>query len=48
MSRGRHTSTLSAAMNASRGITTLPTWRMRYLPSFCFSRSVRWRVTSPP
>jgi predicted small integral membrane protein len=43
-----HTSTLSAAMNASCGISTLPNWRMRFLPSFCFSRSLRLRVTSPP
>src|SRR5262249_19293771 len=45
---GAHTSTLSAAMNASCGISTLPNWRMRFLPSFCFSRSLRLRVTSPP
>ncbi len=44
----RHTSTFSAAMNASCGISTLPNWRMRFLPSFCFSRSLRLRVTSPP
>ncbi len=39
---------LSAAMKASCGISTLPNWRMRFLPSFCFSRSLRLRVTSPP
>ena len=44
----RHTSTFSAAMNASCGISTLPNWRMRFLPSFCFSSSLRLRVTSPP
>ena len=43
-----HTSTFSAAMKASCGISTLPNWRMRFLPSFCFSRSLRLRVTSPP
>ena len=43
-----HTSTFSAAMKASCGMSTLPNWRMRFLPSFCFSRSLRLRVTSPP
>ena len=38
----------SAAMKADCGISTLPNWRMRFLPSFCFSRSLRLRVTSPP
>ena len=48
VSRSGYTSTLSAAMNASCGMSTLPNWRMRFLPSFCFSRSLRLRVTSPP
>src|SRR5690606_27632425 len=39
---------LSAWMKASCGISTLPNWRMRFLPSFCFSRSLRLRVASPP
>jgi len=43
-----HISTFSAAMNASCGISTLPNWRMRFLPSYCFSRSLRLCVTSPP
>ena len=43
-----HTSTFKAAMKASCGMSTLPNWRMRFLPSFCFSRSLRLRVTSPP
>src|SRR5271168_4875989 len=30
-----HTSTFSAAINASCGMSTLPNWRMRFLPSFC-------------
>jgi hypothetical protein len=29
-------------MKASCGISTLPNWRMRFLPSFCFSRSLRF------
>jgi hypothetical protein len=37
----------SASMNAACGMSTLPNWRMRFLPSFCFSRSLRLRVTSP-
>jgi hypothetical protein len=41
-------SILSAAMNASCGMSTLPNWRMRFLPSFCLSRSLRLRVMSPP
>ena len=41
-------SIFSAAMKASCGISTLPNWRMRFLPSFCFSRSLRLRVMSPP
>ena len=43
-----HTSTFNAAINASCGISTLPNWRMRFLPSFCLSRSLRFLVTSPP
>jgi hypothetical protein len=43
-----HTSTFSAAMNASCGISTLPNWRMRFLPFFCLSRSLRLREMSPP
>ena len=44
----RQTSTFSAAMNASCGMSTLPNWRIFFLPSFCLSRSLRLRVTSPP
>ena len=43
-----HTSTFSAAMNASCGISTFPYWRIFFLPSFCLSRSLRLRVMSPP
>ena len=38
----------STAMNALCGMVTFPTCFMRFLPSFCFSRSLRFRVTSPP
>ncbi len=44
----RHASILRAARNALCGISTLPNWRMRFLPSFCFSRSLRLRLMSPP
>lgn len=37
-----------AAMNALWGISTWPKARMRFLPSFCFSRSFFLRVMSPP
>jgi len=39
---------LRAAMKADCGISTLPNWRIRFLPSFCLSSSLRLRVTSPP
>ena len=35
-------------MKASWGTSTLPMFFMRFLPSFCFSRSLRLRVMSPP
>ncbi len=38
----------SAAMKASWGTSTRPTIFMRFLPSFCFSSSLRFRVMSPP
>jgi hypothetical protein len=41
-------SILRMAWNASCGISTLPTFFMRFLPSFCFSRSLRLREMSPP
>ena len=38
----------SAAMKASWGTSTRPTIFIRFLPSFCFSSSLRLRVMSPP
>ncbi len=38
----------SAAMKASCGTSTRPMVFMRFLPSFCFSSSLRLRVMSPP
>ena len=38
----------SAAMKASCGTSTEPMFFMRFLPSFCFSRSLRLREMSPP
>src|SRR5207247_2847489 len=40
--------TFRIARNASCGISTRPTRFMRFLPSFCFSSSLRLRVISPP
>ena len=34
-------------MNASCGMSTEPIRFMRFLPSFCFSSSLRLRATSP-
>ena len=39
---------LSTDRNASCGTSTLPTCFIRFLPSFCFSSSLRLRVMSPP
>ncbi len=41
-------SSLKAEMNASWGTSTRPMLFMRFLPSFCFSNSLRFLVTSPP
>ena len=38
----------SAARKASCGISTRPSFFMRFLPAFCFSSSFFLRVTSPP
>ena len=43
-----YSSSLRTAMKASWGTSTLPSWRIRFLPSFCFSRSFFLRVISPP
>ena len=45
---GDYASILSAAMNASCGMSTLPNWRIFFFPAFCFSSSLRLRVASPP
>ncbi len=44
----RHQSIFRTAMNASLGTDTVPTWRMRFLPSFCFSSSFFFLEMSPP
>ena len=41
-------SSLRTAMKASWGTSTVPSWRIRFLPSFCFSSSFFFRVMSPP
>ena len=46
--RRAHPSIFNAAMKASCGISTLPNCRIFFLPAFCFSSSLRLRVTSPP
>jgi hypothetical protein len=38
----------SAATNASCGTSTRPIVFIRFLPSFCFSSSLRLRLMSPP
>ncbi len=42
------TSEVRAAMKASCGTSTRPIDFMRFLPSFCFSSSLRLRLISPP
>ena len=44
----RSSSIASTARNASCGISTRPTCFIRFFPSFCFSRSFRFREISPP
>lgn len=46
--RAGHQSILSTARNADWGTCTEPIWRMRFLPAFCFSSSLRLREISPP
>ena len=41
-------STFRIARNAFCGISTFPTCFIRFFPSFCFSRSFRFRLMSPP
>ncbi len=40
--------TLRTARKASCGMSTLPIRFMRFLPSFCLSSSLRFRLMSPP
>jgi len=46
--RSPYRPSFSTAMNASCGISTCPTIRILFFPAFCFSKSFRLRVTSPP
>ena len=46
--KSRHSSSFRTARNASVGICTVPSARIFFLPSFCFSSSFFFRVTSPP
>src|SRR5262249_50337037 len=41
-------STFKTARKASCGMSTRPTRFIRFFPSFCFSKSLRFRVMSPP
>ena len=43
-----HESIFKTARKASLGTCTFPNWRIRFLPSFCFSSSFFFRVISPP
>ena len=43
-----YSSSLSTAINASCGTSTVPSERIRFFPSFCFSSSFFFRVISPP
>src|SRR3990172_1760023 len=43
-----HSPILSTARKASCGSSMLPTCFILFLPSFCFSRSFRFLVISPP
>ncbi len=43
-----HQSILRTAKKASCGTSTRPTCRIRFLPAFCFSSSLRLREISPP
>ncbi|QDT04158.1 hypothetical protein K227x_25470 [Rubripirellula lacrimiformis] len=44
----RYSPSLSTAMKAFWLISTLPIAFIRFLPSFCFCNSFRFRVMSPP
>ena len=46
--RFSYSSSFNTARNASVGTFTEPRLRIRFLPSFCFSSSFFFRVTSPP
>ena len=43
-----HPSIERTARNASCGTSTAPTCFIRFFPSFCFSKSFRFRLMSPP
>ena len=45
---GYQSSTCNIAKKASWGTSTDPICFMRFLPAFCFSRSLRLRLMSPP
>ena len=42
----KNQSIFKTAKNASCGTSTFPTWRIRFLPFFCFSKSLRLRLIS--
>ena len=46
--RHHSSSSFNTLMNAFCGISTLPIWRILFLPSFCFSSSFFFLVISPP
>ena len=45
--KGNHCA-FNTSINASCGILIRPMLFIRFFPSFCFSRSLRFRVISPP
>lgn len=43
-----HQSSFNTSKNAFCGTSTLPIWRIFFLPFFCFSSNLRFREISPP